>query len=197
MGSIPCKPVACIKPAGLFVFPQDEHESVVMPCQLQAAAGLFHQDSAVPLTPLVGMGIEGRDLSPALIGTIVKLADLAGVVVFHACGAEVDAGNRNISSVKQKACIHLVFPILSEHVHPAIIGDFGSHKVRRNGIRIGVPPTQRVNETHGPKMLLGAGFYDFQLLCHTAAVSRSSVFCSCSCFASALALASISLMRFS
>jgi len=97
---VPCKSVFGIEPAGLFVFPQDEHKGVLVPILFQPTAGFLYQNGSVPLAPLVGMGIEGRDLSPALLGAVVKLADLAGIVVFHACGAEVNAGNRNISSVK-------------------------------------------------------------------------------------------------
>ena len=62
MGAVPLEAVGGIEPPGAAVLPQDEHKGVAEAVGLQAAEGLLKEQAAVPLAPVVRVGVEGDDL---------------------------------------------------------------------------------------------------------------------------------------
>ena len=164
MGAVPGEAVGGVKPPGLLVLPQDEHEGVGKPRLLHPAAGLVEQQPAIAPAPLGRVGVKGGDLPPVGIGGVVEGADVAGVVVHRPGLAVVEAGHWLAPPAEEQAVDAVLGLVVGpEHLYPAVVGDLRRHVVGGHRVRIGVPPAQGVDEGHGPEVFLGAGVHKSQL----------------------------------
>lgn len=146
-----------VEAPGAVVFPEDVEKTAGISGGLHTFQDLLHHNGAAPLSPAVRVGVEGDQFPPGGQVGGTEITDGVPGGLIHPGGAIGGAAEGSAVGVEQEAMVDPLLMILAKYRHPAAVGNFPGHIVRRDAVPVGGSPAQGVEEGHIPKVPVFTG----------------------------------------